>query len=239
VNRGVRLREVAVRLVRTDAFAAPAPEARAREFLADEEIRALERLRPAAARRDYLAAHFLARVLLGEVSGVDPALVRLRAAPGGKPEFEAPPGVPPLRFSLSHADGIALCAAAEGCEVGADVEGLRNLGPDPLAAAEVVCSEEERAVLEGLPPADRAARLLLLWTAKEAIAKATGRGLRLPLPLVTVLADRGGAAVEFAPGAGEGPEGWRIELGRPTPVHAAAVAVRLAPGEKAAFRFAG
>src|SRR5207245_5427694 len=129
-----------VRFVRAEAFEGDLLARCARRILGAAERRALARLRPPAARRDYLAAHALARTMLAELAGCEPSRVRFRCSPRGRPEFDGPPGASPLRFSLSHAEGVALCAVAEGRAVGADVESLRNVGPDPLRVAEAVCS---------------------------------------------------------------------------------------------------
>ena len=158
--------------MRTEVYEDAVLASRAREVLGADEGAALARLRPEAARRDYLAAHALARTMLAELAGSDPARLRFRCPPRGRPELVAPPAARHLRFSISHADGIALCAVAAGCVVGADVESLRNVGPDPLGVAASVCSRREMDALAMLPASARAERLLSIWTAKEAVAKA-------------------------------------------------------------------
>lgn len=218
--------EVAVRFVRTEVFDEPALASRAREVLGVAEREALARLRPPAARRDYLAAHALARTMLGEIAGCDPARVRLRSSPRGRPEFVPPPGAPPLHFSLSHADGVALCAVAKGCPVGADVESLRNVGPDALGVAEAVCSRRERDALRALPPPARDERLLSIWTRKEAFAKAIGFGFYFPLPEIGLHDETDGQPdVQLVNGSTPGAPLVRLASWRLAPHHLAAVAV--------------
>jgi len=111
----------------------PTLAARARALLQAPELENLLRLGPPEARRDYLAAHALVRTMLAErVDLLAPTTVRLRSTPLGKPVVVAPPDARRLRFSLSHADGIAMCAIAEDWEIGVDVESARHLGRDPL-----------------------------------------------------------------------------------------------------------
>jgi 4'-phosphopantetheinyl transferase len=151
----------------------------------------------------------------------------------------APPGARRLRFSISHADGVALCAVAAACDVGADVESLRNIGPDPLGVADTVCSRRERCALRALPACARGERLLSIWTVKEAVAKATGLGFHLPLAHITVHGDGAGPpAVEFDTEAGEDASRWRLASLRLAPWHCAAVAVRGARGDDLTIRFA-
>jgi phosphopantetheinyl transferase len=85
----------------------------------------------------------------------------------GKPYF---PG-DPLFFSLSHTDGLAVCAVSSA-PVGADAERIRPRRPG-LAAR--VFAPDERDWLAAQTDADEA--LLALWTRKEAWAKYTGTGL--------------------------------------------------------------
>ena len=176
--------------------------------------------------------------MLAELAGSDPARLRFRCPPRGRPELVAPPVARHLRFSISHADGIALCAAAAaGCVVGADVESLRSVGPDPLGVAESVCSRREMDALAMLPAPARAERLLSIWTAKEAVAKATGLGFRLPLPLIAVHEESNGPPAEFGAGAAEEATPWRLASLRLTPCHVAAVAVFAVSSAHVALRF--
>jgi 4'-phosphopantetheinyl transferase len=218
--------EVVLGMVRTARFVGHARAARVCKLLSTQEREVLARLRPTGARRDYVAAHVLARMLVADVLGVDPAEVRMRAAPERPPELTDPPSALRLGISLSHADGIAICAVAAGCAVGVDVESLRNAGPDPLGVAETICSEAENATLLAAPASQRVERFLTIWTSKEAVAKAAGLGFRLPMVQITVPAGYGGPrAVELGPNLGLGIR-WSLGSLRLTPDHVAAFAVR-------------
>jgi len=214
---------VLVRFVRTEVFDDLARACRARLLLDADEIEEMGRLRAASVRRDYLAAHALAHTMLAELSGCRPQEVRLRRSLDGRLEFDPPPGAPRLHLSLAHADGIALCAVSEACEVGADVESLHNTSQDPLVAAEFICTRRERAWLHTLPARQRPASLLSLWTRKEAVAKAIGRAL--PLARIAVDEPRDTFGVL-----------WRIVSLCPTPFHLAAIALLGTPTVPPAVR---
>lgn len=229
--------EVVARFVRSEAFRDPCLASRACALLGAVEMRTYARLRRPAVRRDYLAAHALARTMLAECAGCDPARVPLRSSRWGAPVFVAPPGAPSLRLSLSHADGVALCAVAQGCAVGADVESLRNVGADPLALAAAVCSRGEMAALRALPASARTARFLTFWTRKEAIAKATGLGVYLPFVEIAADGWTGRARGAWSPlGARDEAAPSRIVSVVLTPDHVAAVAVLGAARGTLAFR---
>ncbi|MGD9483597.1 4'-phosphopantetheinyl transferase superfamily protein [Streptomyces sp. TRM70308] len=124
-----------------------------------------------ADRQRSLAAWVLARLVLGETMGVDPAALsfdRTCAHCGdrthGKPVV-ATAGAGP-DFSLSHVGGLAAVAVSDRA-VGVDVEDVA-VGGQPLASA---LTERERATC--LSYADFAR----LWTRKEALLKTVGKGL--------------------------------------------------------------
>ncbi|MEU6762961.1 4'-phosphopantetheinyl transferase superfamily protein [Streptomyces sp. NPDC046853] len=144
---------------------------------ADERRRAAALRRPAD-RELYAAAHSELRRHLGHRLTVDPAaveLVRLACplcgGPHGRPAVAEGAGP---HFSLSHTDGLALLAFADG-PVGADVERLPSA--DVLADVMASLHSGEQAELTELPPAQRPLAFARCWTRKEAVLKGTGEGL--------------------------------------------------------------
>lgn len=132
------------------------------------------RLRRPLHRRRYVARGVLLRRLLARY-GAPVGTAELPAGPHGKPGL---PAGQDLRFNASHSDGRALIAVTSGTEVGVDLErvapmhdleafGLGAMHPDELA--------EHR----GLPEERRLEHALALWTAKEAVLKASGDGLQV------------------------------------------------------------
>jgi phosphopantetheinyl transferase len=216
--------DVLVRFTRASAFDDPAVAAWAMELLDDEERRTLARFRPAAARRDYLAAHAIARATLAELVDAAPAALRFRRSSTGRPSLVAPAGGPCPGFSLSHAGGMALCAVSMEHGVGADIESLDNVGADPLGLAELLCSRTEREALRAAPAEARPGRLLSLWTRKEAVSKALGLGARFPLSRLPLEEARTSPC-------------WRIVTRAVTLRHLAAVAVHGTGASTVAIRF--
>jgi phosphopantetheinyl transferase len=82
-----------------------------------------------------------------------------------------------LAVSATWAGRWGVVAFAD-CRVGIDAELLRGASR-PVTSA---LSPSEARVLESLSGRARSESFLRLWTAKEAVAKADGRGLALPLP---------------------------------------------------------
>lgn len=130
------------------------------------------RLRFRVDRERYVARSALLRRVLSRY-GLQVGTAELPTARAGKPR---PPDGHALRFNASHSSGTALIAVASGQEVGVDVERLA-----PLADLDAFCSgalhPDELAEYRRVPPGRRLEHALRLWTAKEAVLKASGDGL--------------------------------------------------------------
>lgn len=98
--------------------------------------------------------------------------VAIMAEPGGRLYL---PGHPRFDFNLSHTGGwIALGICQEG-RIGVDIETIDPAFPALEIAAEFFLPEERDWINQG-----GVERFFHLWTAKEALMKASGRGMSLP-----------------------------------------------------------
>jgi 4'-phosphopantetheinyl transferase len=148
----------------------------------DEQARA-ERYRFDLDRRRFIARRVLLRTVLAGYLGVEPATVRYRTSPMGRPELAPPCGI---TFSTSHADGLAVVAVASERPVGVDVERIRPI-PDALDLALHFFSHREYEHLLAATEVGRSDAFLRLWTRKEAYIKAVGAGMAMPLDGFDVL----------------------------------------------------
>jgi 4'-phosphopantetheinyl transferase len=139
-------------------------------------------------RHRHLVSHGAMRLCLAAALGCAPEVPDFLAGPHGKPHLAAPLGDGELRFNLSHSGDLALCALTTGAEVGVDVEQLRpDLDWEPLAR-HIFTSPEVASIL-AFSPAQQRRAFFRLWTCKEALVKARGDGLSLPLELFEVQLD--------------------------------------------------
>lgn len=134
-------------------------------------------------RPDYvrsLCADHLARKMLAEALGCDPASISLGRTESGKPYLEHSP----MEFNLSHSGNYAVCAIHTS-PIGADLEVLRPIRPE---LCKRVCNEEEFSFIyaEGRFDSERFFRI---WTAKEAFLKQQGRGISCNLQAVPVMGE--------------------------------------------------
>ena len=140
-------------------------------WLAPIERARLAQLRIAKRRADWRLGRWTAKQAVAAALDVAPDRVAVIATAGGAP-LALLDGLPaPLTISLSHAAGRGLCAVAPaGTAIGCDLEVVAERGP---AFAADYCTAAERAWIG----AD-ARSVTLAWSAKEAVLKALGEGLR-------------------------------------------------------------
>jgi 4'-phosphopantetheinyl transferase len=170
----------------------PAARALPTAHLDESEHVHLARLPSAQLRAGFCLGRLLLKTLVARRTGI--ALHRVRLVPGahGKPCLA---DFPRLSVNVSHVSGAVACIVAETAAVGVDIE---DPGRRPLsdAARDRFLDEEERAWLDAARPGRGHEAFLALWTRKEAVLKADGRGLAMGIGQVRFGPDgRGGLAL--------------------------------------------
>jgi phosphopantetheinyl transferase len=156
-----------VEVVRVADALADAPA----DWLSESEAERVATLRHAGRRAQYLAGHWLARVLLARAFGGVPMQWRLRERKGQPPEVQGRGDA--LRVSISHA-GEWLAVAVADAPVGIDIEVNTRVLDD---AVEPLLREPGEA-----PGSLDAGTRLRRWVAKEAWIK-RDHGSALPARL--------------------------------------------------------
>lgn len=118
-----------------------------------------------------LGAKLLLRKAADELGLKEPLNYGMDTATG-RPYFS---GHPDFDFSLAHSGEAVICAASSAGRIGVDTEKIRSVNLDLFSA---VLSEIEMSELRKSPAPER--DFFNLWCAKEAMAKADGRGIFLP-----------------------------------------------------------
>lgn len=197
--------------------------AAAAEILDRDELGRADRFAAAVLRRRFLARRVALRQILGGRLGVAPGRIALGSGAHGKPRVLDPPG--PF-FNLSHSGALALLAISGTGELGIDIEEVREVPRWPNIVREFFDESERRALLR---PDQTARAFLAYWTRKEAVAKATGLALNLPLSSFSVadVVHRREGAISI-PGVGGT---WHVLDLVPGPEHIAALASSKAGAE--------
>jgi 4'-phosphopantetheinyl transferase len=154
---------------------APAYESLLALLASDESKRASE-FRFDGPRRRYVIARGALRRLLGTYLHVHPTEVALSTDGNQKPRLAMKHAAADLHFNVSHSGDLAVIGFALGCEVGIDVEKLRDVRHLEQIARRFFHRLETSAVLSA-PASGRNLTFLRCWTAKEAILKALGTGI--------------------------------------------------------------
>jgi 4'-phosphopantetheinyl transferase len=190
-----------------------------RALLSPIELERAARFVRPADRDRFTVAHGVLRQVIACYCAVAPQDLRFAQLPGGKPTLESLAATSGIRFSLSHSGGGALIAIGRGVEVGVDLE-LERDDIDIAGLAERFFHEDER---KAIGAATRPVQAFFRhWVAKEALLKAHGTGLTLPLDAFAIdfRTDPPVVAAAALPELARGD--WRISmLGAAPPWHAA------------------
>jgi 4'-phosphopantetheinyl transferase len=177
--------------------------------LDDGEIRRGDSFFRPGDRLTFVAAHALKRLALAQAHPERNAkALRFTADSFGKP-FLAERVSP--QFNISHTTGLVALAVSFHTPVGIDVETLGSPSVSRDLMRSVLTSAEREAVESA---ADWEHAFLDFWTAKEAVIKAEGKGLSLPL-----------SEIEIGQDSALGPSRhWTLWRSQPTPRHVLALA---------------
>src|ERR1700733_5371525 len=119
------------------------------------------------------------RVLIGNALEIDPCEVTIEKGVHGKPEIPVLGGHS-ISFNLAHSKNTLLIALRREGAIGVDVEYF-DRSTDIMEVAHANFTKSEIKALAAAEPEIRLRTFYHYWTRKEAIGKADGRGLLLPL----------------------------------------------------------
>jgi 4'-phosphopantetheinyl transferase len=144
-------------------------------MLSDDERRRAAAIGSREVRGRFVHARAVLRCVLGGALGIPPDRVRFQYGDRGKPSLHGH-GARSIRFNSSHSDELVLIALSRERAVGVDVERVRPIDMAPALAGRFLPSSS-RTHLSSLHDRGRDEAFLRLWTVREALAKASGRGL--------------------------------------------------------------
>ena len=158
-----------------------------------ERVRAGRLKRPQDRERS-LEAHCAIRRILALQLGIDPRYLEFDTTTVGKPFLARP--AQNLEFNLSHSGRHGLIAVARDRSVGVDIE-VRRPMRDLLGVALQIATSREAKLLKQLPTSEVHSTFFDLWTRKEAVLKALGRGFFIDPREVEVGVGPGRSYVNF------------------------------------------
>jgi 4'-phosphopantetheinyl transferase len=137
-------------------------------------------------QRRFLTGRVVAKTVAAEMLGTTAGQITFDATCDdcGKPHgIPRVPGAA-LALSISHSGEMIGVGVTTGTPLGLDVEAATRRADDSLI--EYALNPAEMTGLSGLGAEARATAFFTYWTRKEALMKATGRGLKIPLKAITL-----------------------------------------------------
>ncbi len=146
-------------------------------LLHENEMERARRFRFDPHRQRFIIAHGVLRRILSFYTAISPEHIDFTLGPRGKPYLKY--NTSDLQFNVSHSHDMVVYAITQQAEIGIDIE---KIEPDfNEEVAKRFFSEKEYAELMRLPESERIPVFYRLWSGKEAIIKALGEGLYVPL----------------------------------------------------------
>jgi 4'-phosphopantetheinyl transferase len=174
-----RLRlETHVWYVRPESVQDPATLTRLKALLSSDEIERCHRFRFPDDRHRFLVSHALVRLALSRYAAIPPGEWRFLRSAHGRPEI-GNPGIPALRFNLTHTRGLSACVVSLEQDCGIDAERLVERH-NPLGVAKKMFSPVEYEELQQLKGEAALVYFFTHWTLREAYVKARGIGISFP-----------------------------------------------------------
>jgi len=196
------------------------------QTLSIEERRRAEQFHFDRDRTRFIVRRGMLRRILGSYLNLQPGRLLFRHGRNGKPELAETNVGQNIRFNISHSEGAALFAFARDREIGVDIEYIQDISDLDLIADQFF-SSDENDVLQSLTEDEKRRAFFNGWTRKEALVKALGEGLSLPMKRFSVsLLPGEQARLLRMDGDVRDTFRWSIQDLMPTPGYAGAVAAR-------------
>ena len=142
-------------------------------FLSASEIKRANAFRFNEDRKRYIQAHALLRIILSEYTGILPREINYNIGPHGKPCLSPSSTV---NFNLSHTKEMIAVAISPEYNIGIDIEKLACMD-DMESVAHQFMSREEYNTMSFMKADAKKDYFYQCWVQKEALVKASGRGI--------------------------------------------------------------
>ena len=152
------------------------------DLLSEQEKNRASRLVNRTVANQQVIARGILRLVLGKMLNILPDALKFDNDHHHKPCLIYPAGTG-INFNLSHSGDLLLFAFTKGRQIGIDVEWM-DQNRDFSVIAPLVFSPEEQGLLsDSITPVQE---FYAIWTAKEAVLKATGHGFTFPPYKLTI-----------------------------------------------------
>lgn len=119
----------------------------------------------------FLTGRAMLRKLLGKLLNIHPSQLIIEQGDNKKPVLKFPQSK--LHFNVSHAKNKVLIAV-DRHPIGVDIESAENAFNGPVIGKKVLSTQEQFSIIQS---ENQRREFCLLWTRKEALVKAIGKGI--------------------------------------------------------------
>ncbi len=173
-------------------------------------------------RTVYILARGLLRILSGRYLNEIPKKIKFDYGEYGKPGYKFQT---PIKFNISHSGNMIVMAFARNCEIGVDIEKIKE-DFDVIDIAQHFFSPDEIQTLKALPEHEQIYGFYRCWTRKEAFIKAKGSGLSFSLTSFSVSLDADRAKLLRTDWAAAERKEWKLFTFTPAKDYLGALSVR-------------
>lgn len=154
-------------------------------ILGQDEIERYARYAFESDRARLVITWAILRLFLSDYDSRSCNKIRFRRNEWGKPELLSNNGRTPVMFSISHSYDRIIYAFSMDMAIGIDIEKVSNTGEcDAIVKRFFSCQEQE--FFFQIPVAERTRMFFRLWSMKEAVLKADGKGLSMSMSKFSV-----------------------------------------------------
>ena len=207
-------------------------------ILSADEVERAGRFHFERDQKRFIMARGILRQLLGQYLGKSPNALQFEYTANGKPVVATNADYDNLCFNLSHSGEYAVYAFSRGCNIGIDIEFIRN----DIAIEQIAqhyFAPNEISSLKQINENKRSELFFQYWTRKEAFLKATGTGISFSMESFDVSLISGNA---WSPITLPGDKGkslnWHVQDLFPGSGYAAAIVVEGADRDLSCWDYA-
>lgn len=175
-----KLKSNEVHIWRANLLTSPLLLEQAKQLLSADELQRGQRLYSSELRQRFWLAHAWKRCILAQYVSQPPSQLNFARGEYGKPFLILPADMQSVQFNMSHSGDMVLFAIMQNVEVGVDIE-LINWQVEALQLAQRFFAPEEYELLHNVPGSQLIPAFYRIWTLKEAVIKALGKGLHYNL----------------------------------------------------------
>lgn len=154
-------------------------------LLSSEEVQRAKRFKFSKDHDRFIARHGILRILLSSFTGFEISNLEIKKEENGKPFLSGQNTQNAIHFNISASDYIAAYCFSKIKGIGIDIEKIRDI-PDMMDIVASNYTEREAFKIAHCEEGKRLDMFYKIWTRKEAVLKAQGVGLLVPLNSVDV-----------------------------------------------------